>query len=320
MKTLLSTFIFACVSNLLLGQSLPMQSVIIRKAIFKEDLTKEMRYAKETDTANDRGIEAFKSDMNALIAQMPEVTSEKILAGLCSITCFFSTGGKLGVKYFSILPLYGNEDKFTESDSVGLRKCFDRLIGQWKPAESDGKAIATNFYRFSLEFFKSRKSPITISSISVSPTSTRSRKGLDCFNIYAEGDEFLGQVFKSVETDAIYIGGLATLAADINALLGTIRSDAVDMRAGTCKLPFLVNRRGHFARMDNQRVDQVIDSLILENLKMLSCNWQPAVNSGRPLTQSLNYVFNYRYKWEDDTKTIADLKLEIIDIKPLKSD
>ncbi|MBE8712309.1 hypothetical protein [Sphingobacterium hungaricum] len=146
----------------------------------------------------------------------------------------------------------------------------------------------------------------------------------DCYQVFTlnkinnrlrdQDGKYLTYVLSEPQVKASYRSGRKQLMLDLNSLLNEKPFKETNVKLNTVAVSFLVDSKARFGRMNTQETENSIDSLLVEKLKKLSCNWIAANYNGRAVSSSLKYGFVYEYKWAGGSKHIENLRMQIKEI------
>jgi len=289
---------FLCCALLLLilnyniyGQGLPKYTV---------DLDNEMHYKINAKNWQERGVKEFKDDMLVLFKKADFASNKSW------IKVFFEIEfNKLGKPTLSIL---GTSDTYEEDIyERHLKKKITKLVSGFKPARYEGKIIPNKYIiRFNIHL---KNSLMSISNVGFEPTLSfdNLKTGSDCFTIYSssKGNAIPEAIFTASEIEPEYKDGTNFLCFKLNRHLRNkfdtkisrkaIKRDSVDM-------PLIINKTGKLGMLEVSQPSTAIEIEILDLIKATSCDWRPAIISGRPLDFALRLRFVYEYIVEKENQ------------------
>lgn len=282
---------------------------------YTEDLREEMRYKVEGNGYPNRGLKDFKDDLSNLFSQQDICQKLKYLP----LTKIFFEIDFNDTGHPSI-GLFGTTLKANES-TLFENVIFDQLsqiIGRFKPAiYSD--SILTRTYLVECHL-NNKSGKINVTRPSFEASVHNKIYNNRCFTLYSQTTDrgFLKYLFYAVEMNPQYKGGINFLKFELNRLLKS-RNDTwktANCSKDSVDISFIIDEKRRFGMSDNFAVKNNEERLIIEKLKLLSCDWHSGISGGRTLNCAAKYRFVYKYA--EPTDGGDQKKVYLTDIKPLK--
>ena len=272
------------------------------------DLDNEMHYKINATNWQERGVKEFKEDV--------QVSLKHLDLKVKWINVFFELNFDNTGK--PSLGLFGTSDTFAEDVlEIEIKKCILELIKNFKPARYNGDVIPEKYLiQFSINF---NNNMLAFYNVEFEPTINfdNLKTGVDCFTIYSTstGNAIPEAIFLASEIEPEYKGGMNFLCFNLNRQLvakydtkisrKAINSDSIDVH-------FIINKAGKLGVLAISQSSTEIDIEILDIIKTTSCDWRPAIISGRPLNFALRLRFVYEYIVEKENQTKKLVKISKI--------
>ena len=274
-----------------------------------DDLDKEFRYKVEGVDLNDRGIKFFKQDLeNELNRLSIFKKNNQSIEQVRFMINFRDTIvlEHIGIYGFDRKSVVENRDKKINE----LTRILEKLKYNWKPAEYLGeKYLGKSINSISFNINKDNNSKVSISELKFGITKERYVLNANCFKTIELKSMYQDPFFYATEIQAEYKGGTKMLKSNINALLKPIKVEKVLIDYFTVDFAILKDKK--IAYFNTYNPSNQVEALIADKMKLLSCNWKPALQGGRPVNQVLSYKFYYSYTLDDNQQR---RNIEILDI------
>lgn len=289
--------------------------------MFKEDLEQEMRYKIPIYDGEDRGLALFQQDFQELLRQSSAFTNEETVSGTALM--FIRYTPEDGFVLQNTYSSFGGDPDLLQEKREEIKRIAKMLLPSWLPAVYQGEPVYRS-YTVSVGIASKTGQPVDVSveGHRIRPTTENTRLGLHCFQRYDWGkdEKMLKYLFTASEIMPLYKSGIQGLVHDLNRLLDTASFVSKTRVQDSCTIDFITNRRGQFGQLDTYQTQSEGEELILDRLKYLSCNWNPAISGGRPLNSINRYRFIYSYDPEKALKGSSPFQLKIEKIIVLRAE
>ncbi|MGN0002156.1 MAG: hypothetical protein ACI35V_01860 [Sphingobacterium composti] len=280
-------------------------SIAQTKSTLFDSLDKEFRYKVIGKTLQDRGEDLLMKELVSLLAKTEVFKDYE--DGISNFT--------IHIDYTNKIPSIEKIDYWTKDTNRALRckndlsKYVNQLLSDFKPAVYQGNAFYRK-YRIDVQIKKEKK--LNIYRIRFDKTRPDYYLNTNCFEIYREKSD--NHLFNSVEIFPEYKGGKEILISHLNKLFKSSRIGS-NNKIDSLDIDFIITKDGHFSLEGNYMSKSKTESIIIENLKLLSCNWFPGLMSGRPF-----FVKNkYRFYYTAFLNYTGKVNLKIYDLKRVKN-
>jgi hypothetical protein len=309
LRFLLSVFVIISFLSLK-AQDLPMYTI---------DLDNEMHYKVNATNWQERGIKEFKEDMCVLFKKNDFISNKSRINVFFEIE--FNEFGNPKLSLLSMSDTY--EEDILERQ---IKKKISKLVNDFKPARYEGKIIA---HKYLVHFNVSLKNDLlSISNVGFEPTLSfdNLKTGSGCFTIYSKtkGNTIPEAIFIASEIEPEYKGDTNFLCFNLNRRLDTKYDVKISRKAinrDSIDIPLIINKVGKLGILEVSQPSTALEIEILNLIKTTSCDWRPAISSGRPLhfALRLRFVYEYIVEKENQTKKLVHIP-KIIRLKALKND
>lgn len=288
---------FQIVLLMILGNTLIAQ----QKPTPFDRLDKELRYRVLGESLQDRGEDLFAKDLEFLLAKST-VFSKYIYSNSHSFYIDFDFDEK-GASVVDVMA--GVPDESAKiSYKNELKKLVNQLLTRIKPAVYKGKPV---FKKYRMYFIIKNNKKLNVVGLRFEKSRADYYLNSTCFEVYKyKGDNAL---FQSVEINAQYKGDNTILTSHLNKLFNTSHFDSSG-KIDSLDIDFVISKYGHFSLHGDYKSKTKTEAMIIEKLKLLSCNWDPGLQSGRPV-----YTENkYRLYYTSSMNTGGKININILDI------
>ncbi|MGN0002155.1 MAG: hypothetical protein ACI35V_01855 [Sphingobacterium composti] len=280
------------------------------------DLDQEMRYKINASNWQNRGKREFKRDIEVLFKKIDFgdfVTDKRPLDIFYEIE--FDAVGK--PKLSLLGTSYSNDSDLVQKT---IKRKLTNIVKHFKPASYNGKVISkTYLISFTLWL---NDSVISVRNINFEPTLTFDSIKADCFTVYnnAEKNFPTETIFTAAEIQPIYKSGNQFLCFKINRILNTKKRENNYSNFGidSVEIPFIVDKNKKLGFLDISFGTNLLKDEILDYMIKTSCDWFPAMFSGRQVIFGLRMRFIYEYYMDAITKNrklISLLKIKTVKAK-----
>lgn len=272
----------------------PVVALTQYQTVYVDDLDKDFRYKVEGVDLFDRGQDLFKQDMERELNKASTFKSVKNYLEKVSFMVNFYDQTKLdhiGIYGASReQPVLGDRNKKWKE----LTEILNKYLKHWKSAEylgemyNDGRIASVSFNINCDEDGK-----IIVQALKFSESKERYKLDSSCFKIIEPISKYEDPFFDAIEILAQYRGGSKMLRSNLNALLKPSKTENTTIDYFT--IDFVITRAKQLAFFNNATLSDDVETHVAEKMKLLSCNWHPAIQAGRSVNLILSYKFYYSY-------------------------